>query len=104
MGYGWLNIGSILLGIIALAVLFRGVAADKKWKPRLAVSAAACAAAIGLQALYRFRWRLGRPCRYGGPGGDGKRFPFGADRPDQFHYDPRTLFRQAMNRFFALCW
>ena len=59
---------------------------------------------IGLQALYRFRWRLGRPCRYGGPGGDGKRFPFGADRPDQFHYDPRTLFRQAMNRFFALCW
>ena len=50
MGYGWLNIGSILLGIIALAVLFRGVAAEKKWKPRLAVSAAACAAAIGLQA------------------------------------------------------
>ena len=97
MGYGWLNIGSILLGIIALAVPFRGVAAEKKWKPRRA-------AAIGLQALYRFRWRLGRPCRYGGPGGDGKRFPFGADRPDQFHYDPRTLFRQAMNRFFALCW
>ena len=53
MGYGWLNIGSILLGIIALAVPFRGVAAEKKWKPRLAVSAAACAAAIGLQALYR---------------------------------------------------
>ena len=43
MGYGWLNIGSILLGIIALAVPFRGVAAEKKWKPRLAVSAAACA-------------------------------------------------------------
>ena len=53
MGYGWLNIGSILLGIIALAVPFRGVAAEKKSKPRLAVSAAACAAAIGLQALYR---------------------------------------------------
>lgn len=65
MGYGWLNIGSILLGIIALAVLFRGVAAEKKWKPRLAVSAAACAAAIGLQAS-GFHWRLGRPCRYGG--------------------------------------
>lgn len=30
MGYGWLNIGSILLGIIALAVPFRGVAAEKK--------------------------------------------------------------------------
>ncbi len=53
MGYGWLNLGSILLGIIALAVPFRGIAAEKKWKPRLAVSAAACAAAIGLQALYR---------------------------------------------------
>ena len=53
MGYGSLNIGSILLEIIALAVPFRGVAAEKKWKPRLAVSAAACAAAIGLQALYR---------------------------------------------------
>ena len=30
MGYGWLNLGSILLGIIALAVPFRGIAAEKK--------------------------------------------------------------------------